>query len=109
MVEEFIRRRFEQRAFERRLREETTSQSLRDPTQTFQSRVHRQPPPELSPEESGRKRRRIEREAAPILIVPNSKATKAVFPLPSRWGEPTRSVVGSLSSLKDKWNELEEK
>jgi hypothetical protein len=110
MVEEFIRRAFEQRALERRLREETSSQSLRDPPQAFRSPVHpRHPPPEHSPEESRRKRRRVEREAAPVLIVPNSKATKAIFPLPSRSREPTRSIVGSLSSFKDKWNELEEK
>jgi hypothetical protein len=109
MVEEFIRRAFEQRALERRLREETTSQSLRDPAQNFRSPVHRQPPPELSPEESPRKRRRVERETAPVLIVPNSKAKNAGFPLPSGLRDPTRSFVGSLSSFKDKWNELEEK
>jgi hypothetical protein len=109
MVEEFIRRAFEQRALERRLRGETSSQSLRDPPPAFRSPVHRQPPPELSPDDSRRKRRRVEREAAPVLIVPNSRATKAVFPLPSRSREPTRSIVGSLSSFKDKWNELEEK
>jgi hypothetical protein len=104
MVEEFIRRAFEQRALERRVREEKTSQSLRDQAEAF-----RLPPPELSPDEPRRKRRRVEREAAPVLIVPNSKATKAVFPLPSSFKEPTRSVLGSLSSFKDKWSELEEK
>jgi hypothetical protein len=111
MVEEFIRRAFEQRALERRLREETTSQSHRAPTQHFRSPVeHLQKAPfQRSLGESRRKRRRVEREAAPVLIVPNSKATKAVFPLPSRCMEPKRSFVGSLSSFKDKWNELEEK
>jgi hypothetical protein len=108
MVEEFIRRAFEQRALERRMREETTtSQSLREPAQGFRSPVQRtRKPPPVEPR---RKRRRVERESAPVLIVPNSKATKAVFPLPSRRKERTRSVVGSLSSFKDKWNELEEK
>jgi hypothetical protein len=112
MVEEFIRRAFEQRALERRLREDTTSQSHRAPTQPFRSPVeHLHKPPSLRCplEEPRRKRRRVEREAAPVLIVPNSKATKAVFPLPSRCMERKISFVGSLSSFKDKWNELEEK
>jgi hypothetical protein len=111
MVEEFIRRAFEQRALERRLREDTTSHSLRAPTQAFRSPEQhlRKPPLECALEESRRKRRRVEREAAPVLIVPNSKATKAAFPLPSRSREPNRSFVGSLSSFKDKWNDLEEK
>jgi hypothetical protein len=88
---------------------ETTSPSLRDLKQAFRSPLHRQPPPELAPEESRQKRNRVETESAPVLIVPNSKATKAVSPLPSRWREPTRSVVDSLYSFKDKWNELEDK
>lgn len=104
LVEEFIRKAFEQRALQDRQRAAAAGAQGRESSASASALAMQTALQELS-----RKRRRVEIEAAPIYIAPNSKQAKATFPLPLRDGRRKRATLGSLSSFKDKWNELEGK